>query len=175
MLRRLFFGLGVILGLVSPETGPAIAARVWREAEVVRLNLELTGAFEGSALELAAQGTEVAWRLEASVSGPGGTETARLSRSLRFEGASQSWVVRLEPEGEEKRLRDREAALVLASRAWGLRIASLPEPGRGLDLRIAVFPGIIDAAGGWHDAGLLWAYAEPRLDLSFASPTEIPR
>jgi hypothetical protein len=174
VFRRLFFGLGILLGLVSPEVAPLLSSRIWRDADTVRLNLELAGAFPASALELAAEGTEVAWRLLAEIEDGEGSRSLELRRSLRREGLDGPWLVRLEPEAELKRVRELEAALVLASRAWGVDLGTVPGPGRGLKLRLSCFPGILDSGGAWHEAGILWGFAEPRAEFSFGSATGIP-
>lgn len=173
MIRSFFFGLGVLLGLVTPQTAPELAARVYRVGNEVFLNAELVGAFPEGALELAASGTLVAFELEARIEGSDRIALAR--RSLSFELGRGEWVVGFGEGGDMKRMVNREAALALAGRVWGLRLGPLPGSNSGARVIVRARSGIMDEAGAWHDAGILWGYAEPLRRFSFASAVEIPR
>lgn len=173
MLRRLFFSLGVLLGIVAPQEAPDLAARVFRSNQDVYLNAELDGAFPAGSLELAAAGSEVAFELTALVEGK--NRSSRALRSLRFDRGEGMWLVGFGGDGEAKRVAGREAALLLASRVWALRIGELADFESGGTVLVQARSGIVDRDGGWHDAGILWGYSEPSRRFAFASPVEIPR
>lgn len=171
MLERLFYGLGVLLGLAQPLAQPELHARIYRDAGGIYLNAEVGGAFPEVAQELAAEGSEVALSLRAGVEG--GEEVEAL-RSLRYDAASGEWLVRALPD-RVWRLPSREAALVLASRIEGLRLVGPTRPDGPLVVRVSARPGLLDAAGAWHPAGILWGYAEPSRRFTFDTMVEIPR
>jgi hypothetical protein len=173
-LRRLFFGLGVILGVVAPEVAPFLTARVFREGQEILANVEVEGAFGASAMELAEAGNRVAFELLVAVEGRGGHSEVRALRSIRFDALAGQWVLRLEPEGEEKRLVDEGAAVLLASRVWRLRLGPLARLEGGGSVAVSARPGIVDEAGAWHGAAILWGYTEPYRRVSYASPWELP-
>ncbi len=171
MIRRLLFGLGILLGIVAPQASPDLAARVYRLGEDVYVNAEIEGAFSAAALELAAAGSEVAFEVEARIEGRDAVAVAR--RSLRYAPASGEWLV-----GQDdgvKRIVGREAALVLAGRVWALRVGELSAFEGGGAILVKARPGILDEKGGWHSAGILWAYTEPSRRFPFSGPVEIPR
>ena len=130
MFRKLFFGLGVLLGVVSPQTAPDLSARVYRIGDQLYVNIELVGAYAGTALDLVSSGTRVAIGLEAAVEGSS-WPPVRVTRSIRRDGAVDAWIVETETKGEEKILRDRDAALILASRAWGIHLGPADGSRRG--------------------------------------------
>ncbi len=173
MIRSFFFGLGVLLGFVTPQTAPELAARVYRVGNEVFLNAELEGAFPDGALELAASGTVVAFELEARIEG--GDRTALARRSLSYELGRGEWVVGFGEGGDMKRMVNREAALALAGRVWSLRLGAFPGGGSSASVVVRARSGIVDETGAWHDAGILWGYAEPLRRFRFESAVEIPR
>jgi len=172
MIRRLVFGLGVLLGVVAPQVAPELAARPYRSGAEVLVNVDVAGAFGETALELAAAGSKVALRLEARA----GLEPAASALGwLRFDAASGSWAVAAPGgDGAEKRVPSREAAAILASRAWALRAGPLSALEGGGTVGVRAFIGILDEAGAWHPAGILWGYAEPQLRFEFAGMAEVP-
>lgn len=170
MIRRLLFGLGILLGVVTPQVAPDLAARVYRVGEDVYVNAELEGAFPEGALELAAAGSEVAFVLEARIEGKDGFAAAR--RSLRYVAATGEWLVA--QDGLVKPMADRGAALVLACRVWALPIGRLGDFESGAAVLVTARSGILDERGGWHSAGILWGYAEPSRRFSFPGQAEIP-
>jgi len=171
-LRRLFFGLGVFLGVVAPQVAPELTARPYREAAEVFVNAEVAGAFGETALELAQAGNRVALRVEARAGSSPGTVAMGY---LRRDAASGAWAV-LAPggDGAERRLQSREAALVLATRVWGLRAGPLSALGGGGSVRVRASVGILDESGAWHDAAILWGYAAPELRFDYADAEEVP-
>lgn len=172
MLQRLFFGLGVLLGLVHPQAAPELLSRIYRTDSAVYLNAELQGAFPEVARELAAEGTEVAVSVRARVDG---TDTLVESlRSLRYDAPRGQWVVRAFPNGIW-RLPSVEAAAILASRVEGLALGTFDDAVAPFSIEVEARPGILDEAGNWHPAGLLWGYVEPSRRFTFASVVEIPR
>lgn len=175
MLKRLFFGLGVLLGVLSPEISPVLAARLYRSADAVYLNAEVEEAFAGTALELAEGGTRVAFRLEATIAA-GGREFSPpvVTRSLHFDRARGLWIVDLLPEGGRRGIKDREAACIFASRIWSLRLAGLNELEGTASVRLRLSPGILDESGGWHAADILWGYAAPARSFTIVNPRELP-
>ena len=173
MLKQLFFGLGVLLGVVSPQTAPEMSTRVYRMGDRLFVNVELVGAFEGTALELASAGSRVAIGLEAGVEGSA-RPPVRAIRSIRRDGATGAWIVETESKGEEKILPDRDAALILASRAWGLDLGPVDGPRPSFVVALKAGAGLIDAEGFWHRADILWGYAEPELRFAFSGMGEVP-
>jgi len=173
LLRSLFFGLGVLFGFVAPMAAPELAARVYRSGTELFLNAELSGAFPDSAIELAEAGTVVAFELEVRVKGSSSSVVAR--RSLSYDLGRREWIVGLGSDKGAKPVPDRFAALLLASSVWALGLGSVSTFDSGGTISIKARPGIIDEAGSWHDAGILWGYVEPGRSFSFASAEEIPR
>ncbi|OHE71641.1 MAG: hypothetical protein A2413_01990 [Treponema sp. RIFOXYC1_FULL_61_9] len=173
MFRKLFFGLGVLLGVVSPQTAPDLSARVYRIGDQLYVNIELVGAYAGTALDLVSSGTRVAIGLEAAVEGSS-WPPVRVTRSIRRDGAVDAWIVETETKGEEKILRDRDAALILASRAWGIHLGPADGSRRAFAVTVRAGAGLIDAEGLWHRADILWGYAEPELRFAFSGPEEVP-
>jgi hypothetical protein len=168
-MRRLLFGLGVLLGLVTPQASPEITARVYRVGEEVYVNAELEPAFPEAALELAAAGSEVAFEVDAWLEG--GEAIASARRSLRYAASTGDWLVA--QDGQVKRVADRGAALVLASRVWALPLGKLEGFDGGSTLVLRARSGIVDDRGGWHPAGILWGYVEPSCRFSFSGPEEL--
>jgi hypothetical protein len=181
VLKRLFFGLGVLLGVLSPRAEPELSARVFQYEGVLYVSAELPGAFEGASAELLENGATVALELEASLqpaqAAPEATRKTRPAiarRTLRYEAASATWLVGLSPEGEEKRLASLKAAVILASRVWALPLGPVGLLEGGGSVHLVSRPGILDEGGAWHAAAILWGYAEPAKDLGFASMAEVP-
>ncbi|MEI6386986.1 MAG: hypothetical protein WCQ50_10135 [Spirochaetota bacterium] len=172
MLRQLFFGIGVLLGLVPAQEMPDLSVRIYRGDDAIYLNAELLGAFPEGSLELAADGTEVAFRLEARAEG---ANPVVALRSLRFDAGTARWIVGYGSGDGRRSLADREAARLLASRLWALRLGGLSGFPKGVVITITAKSGIIDGSGSWHDAGILWGYAEPGRRFAFADTVEIPR
>ncbi len=171
-LRRLFFGLGVMLGVVAPQLAPELAARAYRSGGEVLVNVEVEGAFGETALELAAAGSRVGLRVSARV---GAAPETVAEGWLRRDAGSGEWAVAAPGEGgAERRAPGAEAAAILASRAWGLRAGPLAALEGGGSVRIRAEVGIIDEAGAWHPASILWGYAEPERRLDFADALEVP-
>jgi len=173
VIRSFFFGLGVFLGFVAPQVAPELAVRIYRVGNEVFLNAEVFGAFPAGSLELAEEGTTVAFEIEARVQGSDATAVAE--RSLRFDLASGTWIVGFDGSSAPKSVPDREAALELSDKVWGLRIGSLTAFSGGGSILVHAKSGIVDESGKWHDAGILWGYAEPQRRFSFESSVEIPR
>ena len=155
--------------MVAPE----LAARVFRSGTELFLNAELSGAFPSSAIELAEEGTKIAFELEIRIKGSPKPVVAR--RSLSYDLGRREWLVGLGDDRKAKPVPDRYAALLLASSVWNLHLGSLSFFDAGTTISIKARPGIIDETGGWHDAGILWGYAEPGRSFTFASVQEIPR
>jgi hypothetical protein len=172
VLRQLFFGIGVLLGLVPAQDGPELSVRIYRNEAAVYLNAELLGAFPEGSLELAAAGTELAFRLTAQAEG---TVPVVALRSLRFDAGTARWIVGYGSADGRRSLADREAASLLASRVWALRLGELDRLPGGVTITITAESGIIDGSGLWHDAGILWGYARPGRRFAFADTVAIPR
>lgn len=179
-MGKLIFGLGVLLGVLSPAAVPLMSARAFRQGETLYLSVELSGAFDGSAREAAASGSEVAFELEARLlsDDPGArllAPVARARRSLRRDAATGRWVAAGSPGLEPRAFDDPEGAAILASRVWALELSPLASVGAGAELRVVARPGIVDAAGVWHPAAILWGYAEPLRVLKLRSAAEVPQ
>jgi len=177
VLRRLFFGLGVLLGVVSPQLAPELTARPYRAGSEILVNAEVVGAYGETALELARAGNRVAVRVEARAGEAAGEVAVGY---LRFDAAAATWAVAplggaaRAGAGQEKRVPGLEAAILLASRAWALRAGPASALEGGGELRVRARVGLIDASGAWHDAALLWGYAEPEFRIGYSGPAEVP-
>jgi hypothetical protein len=170
-MRRLLFGLGILLGIVAPQASPGMTAKVYRVGEDVYVNAELEAAFPAAALELAAAGSEVAFEVEARLEGREAGAVAR--RSLRYVAATGEWLVA--QDGAVKRVGDRGTAIVLACRVWALPIGKLADFCGASAVLLTARSGIVDEKGGWHQAGILWGYVEPYCRFSFPGQEGIPQ
>jgi hypothetical protein len=169
-LRRLFFGLGVALGVVAPQLAPELTARPYRAGAELLVNVEVDRAFGETAVELAAAGNRVALEVEASVSG---SPPVAAVGNIRFDAAAGAWTAAA-PGAAEKRVATPEAAAILASRAWGIRAGPLSALEGGGSVIVRARLGILDEEGAWHPAMMLWGYAEPALRFDYAGAGEVP-
>jgi hypothetical protein len=171
-LGRLFFGLGVLLGVVAPQTAPELAARAWRSGAEVLVSAEVEGAFGETAIELARAGSRVALRVEARA---GNSPWTAAVGHLRFDSSAGDWAVAIPGgDGSEKRVASLDAALTLATQAWALHAGPLAALERGGTVAVRASIGILDETDAWHDARILWGYAEPELRFAFSNPEEVP-
>ncbi len=169
-LRRLFFGLGVALGVVAPQLAPELTARSYRSGPDLVVNVEVDRAFGETAVELAAAGNRVALEVEAWV---GLSPPASARGHIRYDAAAGSWLAAA-PGAAEKPAPTVEAAVILASRAWGLRAGPLSALEGGGSVIVRARLGILDEAGAWHPALMLWGYAEPALRFEYDGAGEVP-
>jgi len=169
-LRRLFFGLGVALGVVAPQLAPELTARPYRMGPDLAVNIEVDGAFGETAVELAAAGNRVALEVEAAV---GLSPPVAARGYIRYDAAAGSWLAAAAG-AEEKPAPTAEAAVILASRAWGLRAGPLAALEGGGAVLVRARLGILDEIGAWHPAMMLWGYAEPSLRFEYSGPLEVP-
>ncbi len=175
-LHRVFLGLGVLLGIANPAEGPVIAALAYRDATYLYVNVAIDNAYPPASLELAENGTRVAYRLDATFQSQEGVtrmDTIAL-RSLRYDTMNSTWSVMVEGEQDERNLKEREAAVSLASGIWRCRVCPVSTIQGGGVLYLTLHSGILDTLGAWHDAGLLWGYQEPSFSVRFLSLQEVP-
>ncbi len=175
-LHRVFLGLGVLLGIATPSEAPVIAALAYRDATYLYVNVAIDNAYPPASLELAKNGTRVAYRLDATLQSPQGVtrmDTIAL-RCLRYDMMNSAWSVRVEGERDERHLKEREAAIALAAGIWRCRVCPVSTLDGGGELYLTLHSGILDSDGAWHDAELLWGYKEPSFSLRFLSLQEVP-
>ncbi|MFA6508104.1 MAG: hypothetical protein WCT14_18520 [Treponemataceae bacterium] len=173
MISRLFFALGVLLGVVEPQAAPDFAAKIFRTDDAIYFNAELSGAYSQTALELALRGNRVAFRVLAELEGATPSKT-QITRSIRFDLSSKTWNVESHNGLEAKTVKNSQTASEIASRIWGIRLGPIEHAANGATITIVAQSGLLDDEGAWHPAGILWGYAEPKRTFVFRSATEIP-
>jgi hypothetical protein len=180
---RFFLSIGVALGLIAGQADPLLAARVLREGPIAGADSEVSlvaeaeiqRAYSKGSQELVESGSVVAVRVTAELVATGGrTWKAEATRTLAWDPRSKSYLVGIPAEARTIALDSVEAAMTLASRCPGLTLCPVSTLGSGGQVTLVASVGLIDAAGHWHEAPVLWNYVRPQQSYSFSSPRELP-
>jgi hypothetical protein len=164
-LRRLFLSIGIGLGLASGQPDPGLLARIDVVGGALAVSARVEHAFAPGALELVEAGTRVALRFSAQVEAPaGGTIRMEEIRAIWFDLRSGRYGVSFGG-GKTTALVDPEAARNLAAGLSGLELCRAADAAAGARVAVRAEIGIIDSAGLWHDAPVLWNYRVPRVIL----------
>jgi hypothetical protein len=169
-LYRFFLSIGVGLGLIAGQADPQIAGRILRQEAppgsaretLLVAEAEIAGAFSKGSRELVEAGSTIAVRL------------VEATRSLAFDLRARRYVVGFAGEGRTASVPDAETAIALASSFPGFAICPASNLAYGGRVTLSASVGLVDAAGAWHDAPVLWNYVRPQAGFSFGSPTEVP-
>jgi hypothetical protein len=182
-LYRFFLSIGVGLGLIAGQADPQIAGRILRQEAppgsaretLLVAEAEIAGAFSKGSRELVEAGSTIAVRLAAELVASGGRSwRVEATRSLAFDLRARRYVVGFAGEGRTASVPDAETAIALASSFPGFAICPASNLAYGGRVTLSASVGLVDAAGAWHDAPVLWNYVRPQAGFSFGSPTEVP-
>jgi hypothetical protein len=175
--RSFILALGMLFGLVEGGKDPALAARLYRDADQVILSAEVADFVSPSMRKLVDSGNAVSLNL--SVEREGRT-ILLVKRSLRRLADPPRFLVSQSGSGERTlETESEEAAYILLGQFYGLRVDSVANlaaslgPGKQT-LRILVRAAVSVEGATPDEAAVLWNYKQPSRVFSLRSMTEVP-
>ncbi|MGO8694023.1 MAG: hypothetical protein ACLQMF_10170 [Rectinemataceae bacterium] len=169
-MRELLLSLGVLFGIVSPQPNPELSARLFQDGGSLYLNVELQKAVGSAGLAIIQAGNRMA--LELRIENAIAPRLAFVNQ-IAFDPVTKVFTITEALKSASHKTSDAAAALEIFSRFYALPIGSIPDA--VFPLSITVETRLILPDSPRLDAGPLWNFKNPRLVLSYAHATEIPR
>lgn len=175
--RSFVLGLGILLGLVEGGENPAIAARLHRDADTVRLSVELSDFVSPSMRKLVDSGNAVSVSIEVLRDGQ---DHCRATRTMRKRSDPAVFSI-ADSGGEDKTLEteSEEAAYLLLGRFTDFAIDEAERfaayfSGEKPVVRISVCASVRVEGASEEESALLWNYKKPSREFILRSVTEVP-
>jgi hypothetical protein len=203
LFKSIVFSMGVLLGILKPETDPSLAARAFKQADAVYVSVELRNCASPNFEKLLAAGNPIGVEVVFSVRTEELAYIAKPTRTIAFNPVSELYTVRDSANKAPFTLKDRNAALELFFRVYGVKVARLspersprespltsPRPEAGSDQnQVSDAPPYLPPEG-WlsvklkaslyfpeetgQDPSVLWNYKKPAKEFFFEKVEEIP-
>ncbi len=171
--RAFVLGLGILLGLVEGGATPSLAARIFRDAQSVRVSAEISNGISKPVRELVAAGNRVCFELEVERDG----RLLRAARRSLEKTPAGTWTILRSEDGRVFETESEEAAYILLSR-WDSVVVEDIAPYASLakddHMRILIRASVLVNDAPWEDSRLLWNYQRPQRVLKIRSLTEVP-
>jgi hypothetical protein len=125
IFKSIVFSVGVLLGILQPETDPALAARAYRHENAVYVSAELRNCAGPNFSKLLASGNPIGVELAFAVRTEEAAYGVKPTRIIAFDPLSELYVVKDSESAAPYLLKDRDAALELFFRIYGVKVVRL--------------------------------------------------
>ncbi len=173
-MREFLLSLGIMLGIVSAQPDPQLAARAYRDSTTLFVTAEVRDVLGKEALALARAGDTLRLNLElrSEAGATAGLVFGPFHHDLIYDPISRIWSIELSENGAHHQTSDARAAVDIFSRFYGLYLGELATLGFPLKLRLKV--QLADASNSAVASDLLWNLKTPETVLESASLSELP-